>query len=434
MSPQIDAAPPVAASSAPAGLAPYDARPFFEKALAFGIQNRILDAARLEQIATDAPKGMVQIARYFGSEYLRPELERARDRMVNLVSLYLESTCHGNLKLAAESLRDHSFLSRSKGGSDMLKTLLGMPSNSHFGMNEASGFTDDQIPLLAKWTLKPLADYQAELAQRSQAALVIDTAIWLADELGMDEAALQEAGCDGDAVIRTALLALNAKRGHMPDWLEFEKLIAALRKKAAGQPVKLAVPKQLPAEFADVVERARQSILADLPKIQDPALPIKKLFCQTPAFIGRYFWIEDALAEIDNFDRSVSDAWVKATDGHDDEGSLLTLFLSIATASPAKTLLTEKAAATLIRKIRKPKPTSAKSADSKTPSPSGSSPSVNSDAVIAYIRDHAPEQHQLDYMALWRNFIAESLPTLASDYDYELKDAMALLRRECNLK
>ncbi len=434
MSPQIDAAPPVAASSAPAGLAPYDARPFFEKALAFGIQNRILDAARLEQIATDAPKGMVQIARYFGSEYLRPELERARDRMVNLVSLYLESTCHGDLKLAAESLRDHSFLSRSKGGSDMLKTLLGMPSNSHFGMNEASGFTDDQIPLLAKWTLKPMADYQAELAQRSQAALVIDTAIWLADELGMDEAALQEAGCDGDAVIRTALLALNAKRSHMPDWLEFEKLIAALRKKASGLPLKLAIPKQLPAEFADVVERARQSILADLPKIQDPALPIKKLFCQTPAFIGRYFWIEDALAEIDNFDRSVSDAWVKATDGHDDEGSLLTLFLSIATASPAKTLLTEKAAAALIRKIRKSKPTSAKSADSKAPSSSGSSPSVNSDAVIAYIRDHAPEQHQLDYMALWRNFIAESLPTLASDYDYELKDAMALLRRECNLK
>ena len=74
-----DSAQANAAPAAPAALAPYDARPFFEKALAFGIQNRILDSAKLDQIATDAPKGMVQIARYFGSEFLRPELERARD-------------------------------------------------------------------------------------------------------------------------------------------------------------------------------------------------------------------------------------------------------------------------------------------------------------------------------------------------------------------
>ena len=111
---------------------------------------------------------MVQIARYFGTEFLRPELERARDRMVNLVSLYLESSCDGDLHSAAESLRDNSFLSRSKGGSDMLKALIAMPQNSHFGMNERSGFTDDQIPVLAKWTLRSLPDYQAELALRSQ--------------------------------------------------------------------------------------------------------------------------------------------------------------------------------------------------------------------------------------------------------------------------
>ena len=49
-------------------------------------------AARAPRAAVDAPKGMVQIARYFGTEFLRPELEKARDRIVNLVSLYLEST------------------------------------------------------------------------------------------------------------------------------------------------------------------------------------------------------------------------------------------------------------------------------------------------------------------------------------------------------
>ena len=101
-----------------------DARPFFEKALAFGVQHGILHPDKLDAIRNDAPKGMVQIARYFGSEFLRPELEKARDRMVNLVSLHLEQTSGGDLHAAAESLRDHSFLSRSKAGSDMLKACL----------------------------------------------------------------------------------------------------------------------------------------------------------------------------------------------------------------------------------------------------------------------------------------------------------------------
>ena len=116
--------------SSPASVSIYDARPFFEKALHYGVQHGIIDAQKLEQICVEAPKGMVQIARYFGSEFLRPEIEKARERMVNLVSLYLETSCQNDLRQAAESLRDHSFLSRSKGGSDMLKTLIAMPQKT----------------------------------------------------------------------------------------------------------------------------------------------------------------------------------------------------------------------------------------------------------------------------------------------------------------
>ncbi len=65
----------------------FDDRPFFEKAVAYGVQHGMLDQAKLDAIQTDAPKGMVQIARYFGSEFLRPELEKAKDRIVNLGSL-----------------------------------------------------------------------------------------------------------------------------------------------------------------------------------------------------------------------------------------------------------------------------------------------------------------------------------------------------------
>ena len=389
----------------------YDARPFFEKALVFGMQHGILDRQKLDAICSDAPKGMVQIARYFGSEYLRPELEKAKDRLINLVSLQLEHTSGGDLRQAAESLRDHSFLSRSKGGSDMLKALIAMPQNSHFGMNERGGFTDQHIPLLAKWSLKSLADYQAELAHRSQVAQVIDAAIWLADALGLDAAELEDAGKDAEAVIRTALLIFATKRTEMPDWVAFEKMVAALRKKPVFP---IAIPKNLPEQFKPVVQAVRQSVIADLPKILDPTLAARKLFDQTPAFIGRYFWVEDGLSEVDDHERSASLAWHKVTAGHSYDSSLLTLLLCVATHTAPKTMLTEKGAATLIRKIRKN--------------------GIQADLARQYLQHHAPAQHQQDYARLWLDFMVEAQPTLQSDRDYALKDALSLLRRECNVK
>ena len=397
------------------GVSLFDARPFFEKALVYGIQNRILDQAKLDAIANDAPKGMVQIARYFGTEFLRPELEKAKDRMVNLVSLYLETNSGGDLRLAAEALRDHSFLSRSKGGSDMLKALIAMPQNSHFGMNEHRGFTDDDIPLLAKWTLRSLPEYQVELALRRQVTQVVDAAIWLADLLGLDADVLEEAGKDAEAVIRTALLTLASKRTDMPDWVAFEKMVGALRKKYAADASALviAMPKNLPLHLKTVVDGVRQSVQTDLSKILDTKLAVRKLFDQTPAFMGRYFWLEDGLSEVDHFDRSASAAWTKATGGHSDDSSLLTLFLCVAAGSTPKTVLTEKSASALIRKIRKS--------------------ALQPELANAFILKNAPDQHQDDYAHLWNAFVDEALPTLRSDLDYALKDAMALLRRECNI-
>lgn len=417
--------------SSSSSLSHYDARPFFEKTLQFGVQHGIIDQQKLDTICTDAPKGMVQIARYFGSEFLRPELEKAKNRIINLVSLYLEHTSGGDLRRAAESLRDHSFLSRSKGGSDMLKSLIAMPQNSHFGMNERGGFTNAHIPLLAKWSLRNLHDYQAELAKRSQVAQIIDAALWLADHLGMDAADLEEADADAEAVIRTALLALATRRSEIPDWVAFEKMITALRKKhgAAQTPVKakntdqpgsqqstlaIVLPKNLPNQLKPVVQTMHQSVLADLPKILDARVPARKLFDQTPAFMGRYFWVEDGLNEVAHHDRSASEAWHKAAKGHADENALLTLFLCVATRTAPKTLLTEKTAATLIRKIRK----------------TGLDPDLARD----YIQHHAPAPHQEDYVRMWMNFCDEAQPTLQSDFDYELKDALALLRRECNVR
>ncbi len=404
-----------ATPSATSGMALFDERPFFEKALAHGLQHGLIDADKLAAIRADGPKGMVQIARYFGSEFLRPELEKAKDRIINLISLNLQHSSGGDLQAAAQALREHSLLSRSKGGSDLLKALIVMPQNTHFGMADARSFSDEHIPVLERWTLKSYAEYQAEYAKRKHVADVVDAAIWCAAQYELDIDALQEEGKDAEAVIRTALLLGLSKRTEMPDWPGFNQLITALRKKyaAGGQLPPLAMPKGLPAPWQPAVEALLQSVLADWPRIMDAAATPKKLFDQTPAFLGRYFWLDDALAEVDDYERSVSATWAKTTGGHEDEGSLLTLLLCVAAGSAPKTLLTEKAASTLVRKIRK----------------SG----LQADAAVAFVYDHAPAQFQADYVDMWQSFLEEALPTLRSDADYALHDALALLRRECNV-
>lgn len=390
----------------------FDARPFFEKTLIYGLQHGLIDVARREAMAQEAPKGMVQIARYFGSEFLRPELEKARDRLVNLVSLHLEDSSAGNLAVAAGLLRDHSLLSRSKAGSDMLKALIVMPQNTHFGMNERGGFTDRHIPQLARWSLASYAEYQAEFSARQRVAQVVDAALWLADQFGLSADELQDSEPDAEAIIRTALLLGMTRRKEMPDWVGFEKLMTALRQKQPN-PELLKLPKNLPDDFMAVVESVRQSMLVDWSRLMDARLLPRKLFDQTPAFMGRYFWIEDGLSEVSHHDRHRSAAWDKLTQGHSDDGTLLTVCLCVAAGNAPKTLLSEKSAATLVRKIRK----------------TGWQP----DLATAYLQAHAPEQHQDDFIYLWNDFVSEAQATLLSDHDNKLNDALAMLRRECNV-
>jgi len=426
------------ASSASVSL--YDARPFFEKALQFGVQNGIIDSAKIDAIRADAPKGMVQIARYFGNEFLRPDIEKAKDRIVNLVSLYLQASSGADLRQAAESLRDHSFLSRSKGGSDMLKALLALPESTVFhasfdGDTQAGGPPKG----LAEWSLKSFSDYQAELARRTPIRQEKEAALWLAEHLGLDAEALEEAHTHAEAVIRSALLALAARRTEMPDWVDFEKMVAGLRKKyrdakersdakthkAAGaraQTLSLTIPRDLPDEFRDVVQAVRQSVLADLPQILESPLSARALFANDSEhhhapLLGRYFWVEDIASEMHHHEQSVSNAWDNVTGGNCDDGSLLTLFVCVAAGAAPKTVLSEKAAAALVRKMQKP----------------GSEPGFKPALASHYIASHAPAQHQDAYLQLWEDFVEEAGATLQSDSTYARKDALALMRRECHV-
>ena len=107
-------------------------------------------------------------------------------------------------------------MSRSKGGSDLLKALLALPENTVFDMHAGRSATTSSPPKgLAEWSLRSFADYQAELARRSPLQQEKDAALWLAGQLGMDADELEEAHTHAEAVIRTALLVLATRRTDM---------------------------------------------------------------------------------------------------------------------------------------------------------------------------------------------------------------------------
>jgi hypothetical protein len=105
--------------------------------------------------------------------------------------------------------------------------------------------------------------------------------------------------------------------------------------------------------------------------------------------------------------------WDKATEGHSDDSSLLTLFLRIATNGKHATLLSRKTAMSLVKKIR--------------------TSGLDADLPRQFVLQHAPVPLQADYLQLWNAFIDEAEPVLRSDRVQATEDAMALLRRECNI-
>ncbi len=450
------AAPPV-----PTGMALHDSRNFFEKALAHGLRHGILDAATLDAIHAEAPRGMVQIARYFGSEFLRPELEKARARMVNLISLHLQEASHGDLAEAAQLLRDHSMLSRSKAGSDMLRQLLALPESTHFALG---GSDEAQTPLLARWSLRSHADYRREFERRSHMAQTVDAALWLAARFGLDAEDLEDAGTDAESVIRTALLwrAVAPCSTQWPTAPALRKALLARQKKpaakAGGAAVKtaqkpaavgvdatlpalnltLSLPPALPAAMRAAVEAQCGQVLADgALLLQASGARLGTLLRSTHSLGARYFLQDDPLAEVDDYHRafagmdgesgafdapgahegsvaaSGSKVWDKATQGNTDEHALLTLLVSLAAGAPKKTLLTEKGAAALVRKIHKT--------------------GFDAERATAFLRDHAPQAWRAGYLALWQGFVQESQATLCSDQPGAQQEALALLRRECHV-
>ncbi|MDB5765734.1 MAG: hypothetical protein JWQ61_548, partial [Collimonas fungivorans] len=329
-----------------------DKRPFFEKALAFGLKSRILDQEKCRAMITDAAKGTVQVAAFFGTSHLHTDLENARQRIVNLISLYLEHTFSGDLQKAAESLRDNTFLSHSRGGNEMLKALHGLPDSTVFGDTKGQGIKEfqDERTLAKPFSLNA---YRKERKAREECAAVIAAALWFAGDLGLERSELEFAGAE--TVIRTALLVRLGGGEEFPDRLGFARLIAAVRGGggAGGDArAKLKIPKKLlddvPLEHRDVADKVRRDIekqdaLADAAVALDSLLNLVEL---------RYFVREGGLEDVDGFDALVSKEWHKVTKGKEDPYSRLTIFMCIASGVKPKTTVSETEARSMIRRVR----------------------------------------------------------------------------------
>ncbi|HMV05627.1 MAG TPA: hypothetical protein PKA30_08760 [Accumulibacter sp.] len=388
----------------------FDDRPFFERALVYGCRHGIIDAERLQHIRNDAPKGMVQIADYFGTQYLRANIEEARSRMVNLVSLYLEDRSGGDLARAARSLRDNSFLSHSRGGSEMLKRLWAMPEDSSHGLLSRQSQKD----FLAVWSLRTLVAYREGLAQRQKYQSTISAGLWFAEQLGVRPSELSTIAAE--SVIRSALLVRlsGSKLKTMPSLGEFASMLENLRRRGRPARRRSALDDlwpDLPQPHHEPAERELRKFLAeDLPCIVDASLALGKLVRDLEPL---YFLREFDAAESGQLLVAASREWQRMTAGKTDDSSLLTVFVCVAAGLPGKPALTRSEARKLLRQARRD--------------------GLQREPVLAFIRSFAPGAMQDDLAALWIEFFPEASSYLLDASDDTLSAALEFLDENCVL-
>jgi hypothetical protein len=400
-------------------LTPFDNRPFFDKALRYGVQQGILTPERLQGMQTDFSKGIVQIANYFGTAHLRPELELALHRMVNLISLYLEDLSGGDVQTAAASLRDKTFLSHSKGGSDMLKRLHTMPDSTLILDRAVS--PENQRAYLDEKTAAdtiPLAEYRSELDLRQAHQNTIDFAFWLAKKMGVTRDDVD----DADSLIRSAMLVffVDPVELKLPTRTAFVGLIkTAKQAKTRLNDSRLkALLKVAPTEFQRLAQHSMDRFIAhDLPKIRTTSITADKLLYGES---GEMYFVSESLDEdVREYDRLVAKEWDRVTRGEtDDPAVVATVFLFVATGFPAKASMLLREAKEIVRVFR--------------------TSGFDSPAVIKFINDHAPESIREDLQKSWADDLKREAEDQLADNDPNWPDthmerALEYLRKTCRV-
>lgn len=409
------------ATENPQSIATYDNAPFFEKAFKYAVEQNIIDAARIDEIANDAATGAVQITEYFGeSTHLRKNLETSMKRMVSLVSLYLEDVTGSELDKAAMLLKEKPFRSLSRGGSQMLKALFSLPEDGHFG----SARLDTEREFLKKTLNKGIsvAQYRQTVKDCEQFKVELDFAIWLVKKIGAPISKLNEFHASADHVIRTSLLCLTygtkkvgSNKTSFPDEAALFEIFNAMRKEWGFLGDITSTTKfmdEVPSEFVDYANEILSSIKTeDIPKIVNPSNTLQSVFNDLKT--RKYCYLQDHFDEMSKFDKVLAADWFALTNGTEDDTLLLTLFLCAASGLAQKTVLKVTEAKKAVLNMREH--------------------GILQDEVFKLI-EKAPHDEVEQLRSLWSDFIEEASPYLLDHSDENLKEVMVYLEGCCNIQ
>lgn len=383
-----------------------DNRPFFEKAIRYGLEHGLLSRDNLQKIEADAPKGIVQIADHFGTAYLRTDLETAVARMANLISLYLEDSTNGDLRAAALSLRDNTLLSHSRGGSEMLKRLHAMPGDTSLHARQIDPAAQKLFVNERSFAFPlSLTTYRAQVSQCQANQMRIDFARWLARRLNTQPDEYEN--FSAEEVIRSAMLVLyvGPKTLEMPSKTQFVKLVEALRKKSFKYKTSSldAFLREAPEAFAALTRQSLQEFIdSTLPRLQSADKSVDEILHAEAqgAFFVREVPEEDVVA----YDKLVAREWVRITKGDaDDPAVLATIFLNVATGHPPKAAALLKEAKAIIQSFR--------------------TNGFDSNAVLAFIDAYAPFEQREDLKAMWAQDLKPDAEIHLADNDPQMPDA-----------
>jgi hypothetical protein len=407
-------------------VAAYDNTPFFEKALKHAVQNNIIDQARLTEIINDAATGSLQIAEYFDeSTHLRKNLEVSMNRMVSLVSLYLEDSTDGELDRAAQLLKDKPFRALSRGGSQMLKALYSMPEDEYFG----SSRFDSEREFLKKCLSKelPVAKYRQSFKDCERYKSRINLATLLVKKLGGTISELDEMHASTKHVIRTLILSLayGAKKAMVnkvkfPDESALFDIFNSIRKEWAllgDVTYSSKFTDDVPAEFQAYIKATLQSIQnEDIPKIVNQSISLESALNDLKH--SKYFYLHDQLNEVSRFDKALAADWLSLigntkASSNDEDSMLLTLFLCVAAGVARKTTLKIFETKKAVLSIREN--------------------GLLQNEVLNLIKT-APHDDVDQLMSLWGDFIDEASPYLLDSSDENLQEVIMYLIDRCNIQ
>lgn len=307
-------------------VAHHDARSLFERAWSYGREAGLIDADRRAELLTEGARAIRKIANVLGSEHLRSDLERAMRSMIGLVELHLERISGGDLSEAARSIALRGLLFHTRGASQAIKRLLAeADGNDPEALDAATQLRYERI-VVTEWPGQPLSQLLEleRVAARDRALREAARALAGALDAELDP----HDYAHPEPILLTGLLILAYRPGK--PWIEdvagFERLLASVRR----SPARLSkLPKGIPTAHRALIEEVWAAGGARITTlVAESDEPVHVLAAGATAPLRGLLWLPgDALAEVEDLDRTATAHWKKLTRGSTDPARLRVVML-----------------------------------------------------------------------------------------------------------